>query len=49
MFRQRGYTPYGVEHAKDNPELDLKNFGKQGIYIEHSQVDTTQKFQPQNT
>ena len=32
MFRQRGYTPYGVEHAKDNPEPDLKNFGKQGVH-----------------
>lgn len=30
MFRQRGYTPYGVEHAKDNPEPDLKEFWQSG-------------------
>ena len=30
MFRQRGYTPYGVEHAKDNPEPDLKEFWQTG-------------------
>ena len=29
MFRQRGYTPYGVEHAKDN-EPDLKEFWRTG-------------------
>lgn len=23
---QRGYTPYGAEHAKDNPHMDLKEF-----------------------
>jgi len=23
---QRGYTPYGEEHAKDNPHMDLKEF-----------------------
>lgn len=23
---QRGYTPFGVEHAKGNPEVDLKEF-----------------------
>jgi len=22
----RGYTPFGVEHAKDNPHADLKEF-----------------------
>ena len=26
ISRQRGYTPYGVEHAKDNPAPDLKEF-----------------------
>ena len=30
IFRQRGYTPYGVEHAKDNPEPDLKEFWQTG-------------------
>ena len=28
--RQRGYTPYGVEHAKDNPAPDLKEFWQTG-------------------
>ncbi len=23
---QRGYTPFGIEHAKDNPHMDLKEF-----------------------
>lgn len=23
---QRGYTPFGLEHAKDNPHMDLKEF-----------------------
>jgi isopenicillin N synthase-like dioxygenase len=23
---QRGYTPFGTEHAKDNPHMDLKEF-----------------------
>ena len=23
---QRGYTPFGTEHAKDNPHKDLKEF-----------------------
>ena len=45
MFRQRGYTPYGVEHAKDNPEPDLKEFWQTGrtLHPEHSQVDTFPK------
>ena len=30
LFRQRGYTPYGVEHAKDNPAPDLKEFWQTG-------------------
>ena len=30
IARQRGYTPYGVEHAKDNPEPDLKEFWQTG-------------------
>ena len=45
MFRQRGYTPYGVEHAKDNPEPDLKEFWQTGrtLHPEHSEVDTFPK------
>ena len=34
MFRQRGYTPYGVEHAKDNPAPDLKEFWQTGRTID---------------
>ena len=30
MARQRGYTPSGIEHAKDNPEPDLKEFWQTG-------------------
>ena len=30
IARQRGYTPYGIEHAKDNPEPDLKEFWQTG-------------------
>ena len=26
MGGQRGYTPFGVEHAKDSPDVDLKEF-----------------------
>ena len=33
MSRQRGYTPYGVEHAKDNPAPDLKEFWQTGRTI----------------
>ncbi|MGB0725256.1 MAG: 2-oxoglutarate and iron-dependent oxygenase domain-containing protein, partial [Candidatus Poseidoniaceae archaeon] len=41
MFRQRGYTPYGVEHAKDNPEPDLKEFWQTGRpYPEDGTVPT---------
>tara|TARA_B100000401_G_scaffold420604_1_gene346192 strand:- start:349 stop:1077 length:729 start_codon:yes stop_codon:yes gene_type:complete len=45
MFRQRGYTPYGVEHAKDNPEPDLKEFWQTGrtLHPGHSQIDTVPK------
>ena len=45
MFRQRGYTPYGVEHAKDNPEPDLKEFWQTGrtLHPGHSQIDTFPK------
>tara|TARA_X000001036_G_scaffold425214_1_gene451178 strand:+ start:154 stop:1086 length:933 start_codon:yes stop_codon:yes gene_type:complete len=34
LFRQRGYTPYGVEHAKDNPAPDLKEFWQTGRTID---------------
>ena len=45
MFRQRGYTPYGIEHAKDNPEPDLKEFWQTGrtLHTEHSQIDSFPK------
>ena len=29
-MRQRGYTPFGVEHARDNPTPDLKEFWQAG-------------------
>ena len=34
LSRQRGYTPYGIEHAKDNPAPDLKEFWQTGRTIE---------------
>jgi len=34
ISRQRGYTPYGVEHAKDNPAPDLKEFWQTGRSID---------------
>lgn len=30
IHRQRGYTPFGIEHAKDNPAPDLKEFWQTG-------------------
>lgn len=36
---QRGYTPFGTEHAKDNPHKDLKEF-----YHVGRQVDDDHKF-----
>ena len=30
MAHQRGYTAFGVEHAKDNPAPDLKEFWQAG-------------------
>jgi len=30
IHRQRGYTPFGIEHAKDNPSPDLKEFWQTG-------------------
>ncbi len=32
--RQRGYTSFGVEHAKDNPAADLKEFWHVGRAVE---------------
>ncbi len=34
LARQRGYTPYGIEHAKDNPAPDLKEFWQTGRTID---------------
>ena len=36
---QRGYTPFGTEHAKDNPHMDLKEFWHVG-----RQVSSDHKF-----
>lgn len=33
---QRGYTPFGVEHAKDNPNMDLKEFWHVGRQVSDS-------------
>ncbi len=30
---QRGYTPFGTEHAKDNPHMDLKEFWHVGRQV----------------
>ena len=40
MHRQRGYTPYGVEHAKDNPAPDLKEFWQTGRTIDNPNFPT---------
>ncbi len=34
IFRQRGFTPFGVEHAKDNIAPDLKEFWQTGRTID---------------
>ena len=36
IHRQRGYTPYGIEHAKDNPAPDLKEFWQTGRTTGHT-------------
>ena len=36
IHRQRGYTPFGVEHAKDNPAPDLKEFWQTGRTLENT-------------
>lgn len=43
---QRGYTPFGLEHAKDNPHMDLKEFWHVGreVPAEHRFA----KFYPNN-
>ena len=33
ISHQRGYTAFGVEHAKDNPAPDLKEFCRLGERI----------------
>lgn len=43
---QRGYTPFGLEHAKDNPHMDLKEFWHTGREI--SADDELIEFYPQN-
>ena len=42
IFRQRGFTPYGVEHAKDNPEPDLKEFWQTGRTLPHDHPEKEQ-------
>ena len=46
MFRQRGYTPYGVEHAKDNPEPDLKEFWQTGRTLPLSLIHISEPTRP---
>ena len=38
---QRGYVPFGVEHAKDNPAPDLKEFWQPGrvLAADHPLID----------
>lgn len=36
---QRGYTPFGVEHAKDNPAPDLKEFWQTGRGLQGNEHD----------
>ncbi len=43
---QRGYTPFGTEHAKDNPYKDLKEFYHVGREVEEGHV--FHKFYPGN-
>ncbi|MCE3010968.1 MAG: isopenicillin N synthase family oxygenase [Proteobacteria bacterium] len=43
---QRGYTPFGKEHAKDSPVMDLKEFWHVGREVPESHKFA--KFYPQN-
>ncbi len=36
IHRQRGYTPFGIEHAKDNPAPDLKEFWQTGRSLDEN-------------
>ncbi len=38
--RQRGFTPFGTEHAKDNPAPDLKEFWQTGRVCEDAEFPT---------
>ena len=42
---QRGYTPFGTEHAKDNPHPDLKEFWHVGQFVKN---DPSQELFPEN-
>ncbi len=43
---QRGYTPFGQEHAKDSPVMDLKEFWHVGRYLPKDHSDRSH--QPDN-
>ncbi|MDP7321081.1 MAG: 2-oxoglutarate and iron-dependent oxygenase domain-containing protein [Bacteriovoracaceae bacterium] len=43
---QRGYTPFGTEHAKDNPHMDLKEFWHVGREV--SDDHPFNKYYPKN-
>jgi isopenicillin N synthase-like dioxygenase len=43
---QRGYTPFGTEHAKDNPYKDLKEFYHVGREVEEGHI--FRKYYPGN-
>ncbi len=43
---QRGYTPFGTEHAKDNPHMDLKEFWHVGREV--SEDHPYFKYYPKN-
>ena len=38
IAHQRGYTAFGVEHAKDNPAPDLRNSGKPAEHTSRGKV-----------
>ena len=38
ISHQRGYTAFGVEHAKDNPAPDLKEFWQTGRSHQHDDI-----------